>query len=73
MKIAREENEYLTEPLLAWFTNEQIEEENNTSRIASQIAMIENDQAGILMLDRELGARAFSPGSPLDQTAYRTA
>lgn len=73
MKIAREENEYLAEPLLVWFANEQIEEENNTSRIASQIAMIENDQAGILMLDRELGARAFSPGSPLDRTAYQAA
>jgi hypothetical protein len=35
--------------------------------------MIEDDQAGILMLDRELGARAFSPGSPLDRTAYQAA
>jgi ferritin len=73
MKIAREENEYLAEPLLVWFANEQIEEENNTDRIARQIAMIENDQAGILMLDRELGTRVFSPGSPLDRAAYQAA
>jgi ferritin len=58
---------------LVWFANEQIEEENNTDRIARQIAMIENDQAGILMLDRELGTRVFSPGSPLDRTAYQAA
>jgi len=71
MKIAREENDYIAEPLLSWFVNEQIEEENNTDKIAHQIAMIEKDQSGIFMLDRELGARVFSPGSPFDRTAYQ--
>jgi len=29
--------------------------------------------AGLMMLDRELGARAFPVGSPLDPAAYKKA
>ncbi|MCU0564889.1 MAG: ferritin [Desulfobacterales bacterium] len=38
--IARQEKEYASEPLLAWFSDEQIEEESNTSKIMEQIAMV---------------------------------
>jgi ferritin len=70
IKIAREENDYASETLLAWFTNEQIEEEKNTETVAKQLAMVEKSKEGILMLDRELATRIFTPGSPLDRTAY---
>ncbi|HEX5681416.1 MAG TPA: ferritin [Desulfobacterales bacterium] len=69
MSIARQEKEYASEPLLAWFTDEQIEEESNASKITEQLEMIGADKSGLLMLDRELAARAYPPGSPLNPVA----
>jgi ferritin len=68
--IAREEKDYQAEPILAWFTKEQIEEEATTSKIADEVAMVGDAQTGLLILDRELGSRAFPAGSPLDPAAY---
>jgi ferritin len=69
MSIARQEKEYASEPLLAWFTDEQIEEESNASKITEQLEMVGADKSGLLMLDRELAARAYPPGSPLNPVA----
>jgi ferritin len=69
-KISREENDYTSEPLLSWFLNEQIEEEKNTEKVSRELAMVETSKEGILMLDRELAARIFTAGSPLDPAAY---
>jgi ferritin len=69
MSIARQEKEYASEPLLAWFTDEQIEEEANASKITEQLEMVGADKSGLLMLDRELAARAYPPGSPLNPVA----
>ncbi len=68
--IAREERDYPFEPVLAWFTAEQIEEEATSSKIADEIAMVGDAKAGMLLLDRELGGRAFPAGSPFDPAAY---
>ena len=67
--IAREEKDYASEPLLAWFTDEQIEEEASAGKIVDELGMIGEDKSALLMLDRELGARSFPPGSPLDPAA----
>lgn len=67
--VAREEREYATEPLLAWFADEQVEEEASTGKIADELEMIGNDKSALLMLDRELGQRAYPPGSPFDPAA----
>ncbi|HOW56513.1 MAG TPA: ferritin [Smithellaceae bacterium] len=72
-KISREENDYTSEPLLAWFLNEQIEEEKNTGKIARELAMVESSPEGILLLDRELATRLFTAGSPLDPSVYNPA
>jgi ferritin len=73
IKIAREENDYNAEPLLAWFSNEQIEEEASTDKIARQLEMIGDNKQGIFLCDRELVAKVFTPGSPLDPVAYKQA
>jgi ferritin len=73
MSIARKEKEYASEPLLAWFTDEQIEEESNANKITEQLEMVEADKSGLLMLDRELAARAYPPGSPLNPVAVPAA
>jgi ferritin len=68
--ISREEKDYTSEPILAWFSKEQMEEEATAGKVLEQIKMIGDNQTGVLMLDRELGARVFPPGSPLDPVAY---
>jgi hypothetical protein len=35
--------------------------------------MVGDNRQGLLMLDREMGARAFPPGSPFDPVAYSVA
>jgi ferritin len=67
--IAREEKDYASEPMLAWFTEEQVEEEASAGKIAGELEMIGEDKSALLMLDRELGARAFPAGSPFDPAA----
>ena len=67
--IAREEKDYASEPMLAWFSDEQIEEEASAGKIKDELEMIGEDKSGLLMLDRELATRAFPAGSPLDEAA----
>jgi ferritin len=69
-KISREENDYTSEPLLSWFLNEQIEEEKNTDKVCRDLIRVEDSKEGILMVDRELAARVFPAGSPLNPAAY---
>jgi len=67
--ICREEKEYATEPLLAWFADEQVEEEVSTGKIADELSMVGDDKTALLMLDRELAQRAYPAGSPFDAAA----
>ena len=67
--IAREEKDYASEPMLAWFTDEQIEEEASAGKVTDELAMIGEDKSALLMMDRELATRAYPPGSPLDPAA----
>lgn len=70
VKLGRKENDFASETLLNWFTNEQIEEEANTDRVARQLALVAESKEGLFLLDRELAARVFPAGSPLDPLAY---
>jgi len=71
--IAREERDYPSEPVLAWFSAEQIEEEATSGKIAAEIGMVGEAKAGLILLDRELGQRAFPAGSPFDPASYAQA
>ena len=64
------ENDYSSDTLLNWFSKEQIEEEQNADKVVKQLEMVGDDKHALLMLDRELGARVFVAGSPLDPVAY---
>jgi ferritin len=68
--IARKQNDFSSDTILNWFTKEQIEEEANAEKILRQLEMIGNSKEGLFMLDRELGTRIFTAGSPLDPAAY---
>jgi ferritin len=60
-KISAEENDYTSRPMIDWFLDEQIEEEANTSKVVQQLERIGSSTEGLTMLDRELGARVFTP------------
>lgn len=72
-KAVREESDFSAEPICAWFNNEQIEEEANTSKGVASLEMVGSDRQGLLMIDREMGTRVFPAGSPLDPAAYNVA
>lgn len=72
-KVVREESDYSAEPICSWFNNEQIEEESNTAKGVASLEMVGDDRQGLLMIDREMGARVFPLGSPLDPLAYNAA
>jgi ferritin len=59
VKLAAAEGDHASRTLLQWFVDEQIEEEASTSKAAQDLRLVGNDGRGILMLDRELGARTF--------------
>jgi ferritin len=59
VKVAREENDNATLQMLQRFVEEQVEEEANTSEAAQQLEIVGDEGRGILMLDREMGARTF--------------
>jgi len=59
VKLAQAEGDHASATLLQWFVDEQVEEEDSTSRVVQDLKLIGNDGRGLLMLDRELGQRTF--------------
>jgi len=59
--LATEEKDHATKIFLQWFVTEQIEEEGNDNDIINQLKLIGENGNGLLMLDRELGGRVFTP------------
>jgi ferritin len=51
------EKDHATQNLLAWFVNEQIEEEANAGDIVTRLKMAGTAGAGLLFVDSELGRR----------------
>jgi len=60
------EKDHATVNFLQWFVNEQVEEEENARTILDQLKMITQEKGvGLLyMLDKELGARTYTPPAP---------
>lgn len=59
VKLAQAEGDHGSTTLLQWFVDEQVEEEANSSKIVQDLRLVGNEGRGILMIDRELGARTF--------------
>lgn len=57
VSLAREEKDYATENLLAWYVNEQVEEEDTASNILEKFKKLGENPISLNMLDRELGVR----------------
>lgn len=56
--LAVQEGDYPTQVMLQWFIDEQVEEEKNASAIMAQLQMVGDSPAALLMIDRQLAARA---------------
>ncbi len=61
MDIALEEKDHGTAQMLQWFVEEQVEEEASATGVVQQLKWIGDSGQGILMLDKELGTRVFTP------------
>ena len=57
--LAIKEHDYATQVHLQWFISEQVEEEKNASDIVERLKMIGDHTPGLLLFDRELGARSM--------------
>ena len=63
--IADEDHDRATGNFLAWFIDEQVEEEENARDLIAQCKMIGDNMGGMVMLDKELGARQYHTPAPL--------
>ena len=58
--IAYEEREHSTISLLKWFIDEQVEEENSFNSLVKRVRRIEDNPAGLYLLDDELATRVYT-------------
>ena len=63
--IADEDKDRAAANFLAWFVDEQVEEEENARDLIAQCKMIGDNLNGMLMLDKELAVRQYVTPSPL--------
>ncbi len=61
MEVAIKENDHAAKSFLNWYIDEQVEEEASMDKILNQLKMIGGKGQGMLMLDKELAARTFTP------------
>jgi ferritin len=58
MELAISKKDHATQIFLEWYIIEQVEEEENDNDIIAQLKLIGDNPHALLMLDRELAARA---------------
>lgn len=61
MDLAIKENDHASKSLLNWFVDEQVEEEDSFDNLVNQLRLINGQGHGLLMMDREMGQRIFTP------------
>ena len=56
--------DHATEQFLQWFVAEQVEEESSFDEVIQQLRLADNNGAALLMMDREMAGRVFTPPTP---------
>lgn len=59
--LAKEERDFATDIFLQWFVSEQVEEEETVKDIISKLRLIKGEGQGMLLLDKDMAARVFTP------------
>ncbi len=57
-ELALKEKDYASQIMLHWFVTEQVEEEKVGMDIVEQLKLVGDNKTALIMLDRQLGARA---------------
>jgi ferritin len=57
-EIAAAAKDYPAQVMLQWFITEQVEEEKSAEDVIQQLRMVGDSPAGLIMLDKQLGARS---------------
>jgi ferritin len=58
MDLAIAEKDHATASFLRWYVDEQVEEEDNATKILETVKMVSQSKNGLYMLDRELSKRS---------------
>ena len=61
MDVAIAENDHAARSFLNWFVDEQVEEEASMETIVNKLKLIGNEGNGLLMMNKELSGRIFTP------------
>jgi ferritin len=61
MTLALEERDHATASFLDWFVKEQVEEVASPQKILDQLEMVKEEGGALMMMDRELAQRVFTP------------
>ena len=61
MSLAMEKKDHASVNFLQWFVGEQVEEESSADAVIQQLKLAGDSAGAMFMLDRELGARVFTP------------
>jgi ferritin len=61
MDLAIEVNDHAARSFLNWYVDEQVEEEDSFQSIIDKLDLVGGKGHGLLMLDKDLGARVFTP------------
>jgi ferritin len=61
MDLAIEERDHMAKEFLQWFVAEQVEEEASADKIVQDLKRVGDNGHGMLMLDRELAGRVYTP------------
>jgi ferritin len=59
--LAQSLGDHATSFMLQWFINEQVEEEATAEQVLMELKMIEGNSSAMFLMNRELGARVFTP------------
>ncbi len=65
--LSNKESDYASNSMLQWFIDEQVEEESTASKNVQMLEMVGDSGNGLMMVDRDLGARAFKMPSSKDE------
>lgn len=55
--LALDDRDYASQVFIQWFITEQVEEEKYSSQVLESVRRVGDNQAALVMLDRELGSR----------------
>jgi len=68
VSLAIGEGDHATNSFLQWFVTEQVEEEASADKVVQELKLIGDAGEGLLMIDRELAGRVFTPPATTSQT-----